>query len=282
MNKSSKSDIQERWVSGKKEWKNIEEFLLFLKQKKAYQFASEYCQDKYVLDYGCGSGYGSALLSNYANKIIGVDVSEEVIDYCTRTNSLPNLLFQKIDPNYSLPFEGKLFDVIVSFQVIEHIPEVQRYLFELKRVLKDRGVLFITTPNRKHRLLPLQKPWNPEHIREYSFRRLNKELIPVFKKVKVLGVYGTDEINSIEYNRVKQTLLRAYAYNPAKKLLKAVLPRRVIESLGSLKRNIFSQVKNVSGSVLELDLPSKYSLEGFTVGNNVDICLDFFAICHKE
>ena len=238
--------------------------------------------DKYVLDYGCGRGYGAALVSNYADTIIGVDINKEVINYCNKTHSALNLSFEKIDPNYLLPFEDKFFDVIVSFQVIEHIPEVQRYLFELKRVLKDGGVLFITTPNRKHRLLPLQKPWNPEHIREYSLRLLYEELIPVFKKVKVLGVYGTEEINSIEYNRVKQTLLGAYAYKPAKKLLKAVLPSRVIEFLGSLKRNIFSQVKSVSGSVLELDLPSQYSLEGFTVGNNVDICLDFFASCHKE
>lgn len=56
MTESSKNDIQERWVTGKKEWTSLDEFLLFLRHKKAYEFASKYCQDKYVLDYGCGSG----------------------------------------------------------------------------------------------------------------------------------------------------------------------------------------------------------------------------------
>ncbi|MFH1160287.1 MAG: class I SAM-dependent methyltransferase [bacterium] len=280
MTKYSKSDIQERWVSEKKEWKSIEDYLLFLKQKKAYQFSSEYCQDKYVLDYGCGSGYGTARLSNYAKKVIGVDISEEVIEYCTRTYRLPNLSFQKIYPNYSLPFEDKLFDVIVSFQVIEHLPNVQRYLFELKRVLKDRGTLFITTPNRVHRLLPFQKPWNPEHIREYSLRRLNKELTPVFKKVKIMGVYGTDEINAIECKRVRQTPFKAWVYQPGKRALRVVLPTSVVSFLRSLKRKAFSRSKIVPGSTVGVDLLSKYSLDDFTVEDSVDKCLDFLAICY--
>lgn len=279
MNEDSNSDIQERWVSEKREWKSIEEFLLFLKQKKAYQFVSEYCQDKYVLDYGCGSGYGAALLSNYANEVISVDISGEVIDYCTRVYRLPNLSFQRIHPNCSLPFEDKFFDVIVSFQVIEHIPDVQSYLFELKRVLKDRGALFITTPNRKHRLLPFQKPWNPEHIREYSLRRLNGELMAVFKKVKILGVYGTDEINAIECKRVSQTPFRAYIYQPGMRLLRVVLPASILSFLQSLKRKAFSRSKSVTGSALEFDWLGKYSLDDFTVGYDVDKCLDFLAIC---
>ncbi len=282
MTKDSNSDVNGRWILEKSEWESREDFLLFLRSKKAYQFASKYCKDKYVLDYGCGSGYGSALLSNYANKVIGVDINEEVIDYCNRTYRLPNLSFKKIYPNYTLPFKEKLFDVIVSFQVIEHIPDVQGYLFELKSVLKDNGVLFITTPNTRYRLLPFQKPWNPEHIREYSLRRLNKELIPVFKKVKIIGVYGTDEINAIECKRVKQNPFKIYVHNPGVRLLRAVLPTSVFSFFKVLKQKSFSSSKSIDGSTLGFNFLNKYSLDDFTVGNNIDKSLDFFATCYKE
>lgn len=79
------TDITNRWVSENREWQSIEELILFLKQKKAYLFTSKHCVDKRVLDCGCGSGYGSIFLSGYANQVIGVDINEEVIDYCTST-----------------------------------------------------------------------------------------------------------------------------------------------------------------------------------------------------
>ncbi len=276
-----KSDIRLRWVSENKEWNNIGEFVLFLKQKKAYQFASEYCQNKYVLDYGCGSGYGAAFLSSYADKVIAVDISEEVIDFCRRTYPSPNTSFQKINPDYSLPFDDNVFDIIISFQVMEHIFDVRAYLLELKRVLKEKGILFITTPNRKHRLLPFQKPWNIEHIREYSSAHLRKELNPVFNKVEILGVYGTDEINAIEYNRVRQSPLKVYIYRPGIRLLKILLPSAVIKFFESIKQKLLIKKTNVTTSVSKPDFLSEYSLDDFTVGNKLDKCLDFLAVCYK-
>lgn len=276
------TDIQNRWVSEKEEWGSIRELLIYLKHKKEYQFASEYCTAKYVLDYGCGSGYGSRLLASKASQVIGVDTSEEVINYCTSTYRAPNLSFQKIHPNCSLPFDDNLFDVIVSFHVVEHIRDVPTYLFQLKRVLKSGGVLFITTPSRKHRLLPFQRPWNPEHVREYDQKGLNKELKHAFKKVKILGVYGTDEINAIEYRLVKQTPFRAYVYQPGITVLKAALPPLVVSVLRNLRQRAYSQAGDVRHSPLDSHLLDKYSADDFTVRDDLGGCLDLLAVCHKE
>jgi 2-polyprenyl-3-methyl-5-hydroxy-6-metoxy-1,4-benzoquinol methylase len=274
MNENLKSNIQERWVSEKEEWKSIDEFILFLRHKKAYQFASDFCQNKNVLDYGCGSGYGTALLANRANETVGVDINEQVIDFCVTAYNFPNLLFQKINNDLHLPFKDKHFDVVVSFQVIEHIPDVQKYLLELKRLLKDDGILFIATPNKKYRLLPFQKPWNRDHIREYSLREFNRELAHVFSRVEILGVYGTDEINSIEYNRVKQRPFQIYIIKPLKRIMRIVLP--------SLKHELLHGNEKVSNTPPDVNLLRKYSLNDIIVGNKVSDCLEFLAICYKK
>lgn len=283
----SKIDVEERWVTEKKKWNSIEELVLFLKHKKAYRFAEEYCKNKYVLDYGCGSGYGTALLSKSSNRIIGVDINEEIIDFCTRTYNFPNLSFQKINNNSFLPFVDKSFDVIVTFQVIEHIHKVQEYLFELKRVLKDEGILFISTPNRKYRLLPFQKPWNKEHVREYNLKGFRKELMSVFKKVEILGVYGTKEINRIEHKRARQNPVKVYFMLVGKKMLKVILPSRLFLYLKNLYlKNLYQKTflkkARISSSSQDVNLIYNYSIDDIIVGKNVGISLDFLAICYKE
>jgi 2-polyprenyl-3-methyl-5-hydroxy-6-metoxy-1,4-benzoquinol methylase len=282
MNKLLKNLNYHSSVFEEKEWKSLEDYLLFLRLKKAYQYAIKYCQNKNVLDYGCGSGYGSALLSNYAAKVIGVDIQEDIIDFCNRTYSSPNLSFQIKTMDYNLPFEDNTFDVIVSFQVIEHIPNVKRYLLELKRVLNDTGILLITTPNRKYRLLAFQRPVNPEHIREYSLRSLDKALTLVFTNVTYSGIYGNEDIHEIEQKRVKQTPFRAYVYQPCVRLLRIVLPSPFISILESFKRKTFSRSSSFNSLPINHDLLNKYSLDDFTVGPDIENCLDFLAIFYKN
>ncbi len=271
--------VEDRWVSEKEKWSSLEEYVLFLKQKKAYQYAAGCSKHRRVLDFGCGSGYGTWLLSDHAREVIGVDISEEAIRHCAQTYRAPTLSFQEISPDYKLPFDDGSFDVIVSFQVIEHIPDVRSYLTELKRVLERSGSLFLTTPNRKYRLLPLQKPWNPEHFREYSSKSLERELSSVFEKVEILGVYGTEEINAIERGRVKQSPTRVYMYGPAIRALKAVLPASIISKLR--KRAPQAPPYQAPRNALDPGVLRGYSLEDFTVGPDLLQCLDFLAIVQK-
>lgn len=266
------------FVVKKEDWKSLEEFIVFLKHQMAYQFAIKYCKGKYVLDYGCGSGYGPEILSRHANQVKGVDINEKVIDYCKKTYQIPNLSFQIIDSS-RLPFEDRLFDVIVSFQVIEHVTNVKQYLHELKRVLRDDGILIISTPNKKWRLLPFQRPWNPNHLREYGLKGFNNELKPVFSKVEILGLYGNKEINKIERSRVKQNPLKVYIYYPGIKVMRSILPRSVIATLKKLKRQMHQQRENFKGS--DTPLLNKYSINDFTIRKDIHNCLDFIAICQK-
>ena len=71
----ARKGVQDRWTSDKVQWQSLEEYVLFLKQKKAYHYASDFCHNGLVLDFGCGSGYGTALLAGVAEHVLGVDMS---------------------------------------------------------------------------------------------------------------------------------------------------------------------------------------------------------------
>lgn len=81
---------------------------------------------------------------------------------------------------------------------------VLTYLTEIKRVLESGGGIFLcSTPNKKLRLLPFQKPWNPEHRKEYSSKEFKKLLSKVFENVKVYGLSASEVVLSVERARVK-------------------------------------------------------------------------------
>src|SRR5688572_26714420 len=120
-----------RWPTDEAEWTSVEEYLLFLRQKRAYDFARERAAGKHVLDYGSGGGYGTQHLAQSAARAVGADIDEVSVEYCRRRYSGPNLAFERLPSLGQLPFADATFDVVVSFQVIEHVSDVPAYLAEL-------------------------------------------------------------------------------------------------------------------------------------------------------
>jgi len=263
-------------ISVSNEWKSLSEYLIFLRHKKAYLYASSFCNNKKkVLDYGCGNGYGSFLLAEHSLQVKAVDIYQEVISACQKKYKRSNLSFQIVKPG-RIQFKDNFFDIVVSLQVIEHVHDVSAYLSELKRVLKKDGLLIITTPNRKYRLYPFQRPKNPYHLREYSLRQLKKQLCRYFKHVKILGICGDEEIYNIECKRVKKSVI--YFFLPP--ILKSKLKLILYKLLGK-ESSIFPYKKSVIP--IEKEVLDRYSLEDFTVlDENVEKSLDFLAIMKKN
>ena len=154
---------------------------LSLEHLHRYSLAAKYCKGKRVLDAACGSGYGSVILSQIAEKTIGIDIDKEVVD--TNQGRLGNdkLCFKcaSID---DLPFEDNSFDVVVSFETIEHVKaEVQdRFLMEVKRVLTPTGLLIISTPDKKF-YSDFTGIKNPFHIKEFYRIEFEEKLAEFFK-----------------------------------------------------------------------------------------------------
>jgi 2-polyprenyl-3-methyl-5-hydroxy-6-metoxy-1,4-benzoquinol methylase len=132
-----------------------------------YQFVKKLAAGKRVLDAGCGSGYGSHILSEVAESVTGIDIAAEAIECASKNYSRSNLSYLNVDAtNTGLPDQS--FDMIVSFEVVEHIPDPGAYLSELKRLLKPGGSLVISTPNRLLTSPGSEKPFNPFHVYEWT------------------------------------------------------------------------------------------------------------------
>lgn len=181
-----------------------EDYVIYLMHVATYRFAEEFARGKRVLDYGCGSGYGAAHIADVAEHVTAVDVAADAIDYARGQFSRDNLDFKAIDPSHPLPFADASFDVVLSFQVFEHVPDPSRYLAEIRRVLVPGGQLVLATPDRSTRLLPMQRPWNRWHLHEYSAPELEAMLQRNFSKVDVLGMGGKQEVIAIELDRYRK------------------------------------------------------------------------------
>jgi len=181
---------------------SIEGYLLYLRHLFAYEYATKIFSDKEeILEIGCGEGYGTSLISKGVKTIVSLDVDLKTLKDA-REKYGDNCNFVLYD-GANLPIKSDKFDGVVSFQVIEHVRDDSKYVSEIQRVLKNDGIFLCTTPNRTYRLKPGQKPWNPFHLREYYSKDLENILKNSFSEVKVVGIRGTDEVQSIEIKRVK-------------------------------------------------------------------------------
>jgi SAM-dependent methyltransferase len=113
-----------------------------------YLFAAEHARGQRVLDAGCGSGYGCRILREAgATDVVGVDVDEETIRNARRNFGGPGIRFI-VDDCETLESAGGPFDVICSFESIEHLRRPDEFLAAASRILGDAGTLVVSTPNR--------------------------------------------------------------------------------------------------------------------------------------
>ena len=129
---------------------------------KRYEFALPYCRGATVLDAGCGVGYGTAHLAQVAERVVGVDVSHDAVSYARAHYAGANVEFHVADV-LELPFADDSFDVVCSFEIVEHVADAERFVTELARVLKPGGRLVLSTPRADD---PNVRPDNPFHERK--------------------------------------------------------------------------------------------------------------------
>jgi SAM-dependent methyltransferase len=183
-----------------------EKYLLYLRHVFAYEYAVDHLDAaSNVLEIGCGDGYGTTMLAEKVARIVAVDVDEGTVQHAAATYPAENCTFQPFDGE-TLPFDTGTFDAVVSMQVIEHIQDDRRFVGEAHRVLKQGGVLILTTPNRRHRVPPGEPIWNKFHVREYLPGELEAVLRSHFDEVQVLGIRGHPDAQRIEIERVRRGL----------------------------------------------------------------------------
>lgn len=142
---------------------------LFHEHMARYAFACRLARQKRVLDAGCGAGYGSAALAARAAFVAAFDVSIEAVEAARQTYARGNLAFLAGRAE-QMPFLDASFDLIVAFEVIEHLEDWRGLLGEARRLLAPGGQLIISTPNRLYYAETREKAGpNPYHVKEFDF-----------------------------------------------------------------------------------------------------------------
>lgn len=159
---------------------------------KRYEFAASYCSGKNVLDAATGVGYGAYYLSQVcdmpkalssAYRVVGIDIDPVAIDYGKSKYRSHNLQLEIADVTQTT-FADYQFDVICSFETIEHLPNIPAYLREILRLLKPTGVYIVSTPQVAK---TDRNPENPYHYVEFCRTDFETLLKQYFGEVEIYG-----------------------------------------------------------------------------------------------
>ena len=139
-----------------------------------YKIAKEYCIDKNVLDIASGCGYGTALLAEVATTILGGDYSSEAIEYARTNWNSSNTTYKQVNIK-DLPVLGQ-FDVVVSFETVEHIDhDLIKTLEFYKSNLKQDGLLIFSHPENE-----TDAKINPFH---HHFNIKKTDILPLLESI---------------------------------------------------------------------------------------------------
>ena len=131
-----------------------------------YLFARELCRGKDVLDVASGEGYGTALISQTARNVVGVEIDGPSVKHASRAYARSNVSFLTGDAR-AIPLANASVDVVVSFETLEHFFEHAAFIAEVRRVLRPGGQLVISSPDRDV-YSSLGGRVNPFHVHELS------------------------------------------------------------------------------------------------------------------
>ncbi len=162
------------------------------------------------------------------------------------------------------------YDVVICFQVLEHIKNDVEFLKDIYRVLKPGGILLLTTPNKEYTLSR-----NPYHVREYNYIELSNILSSIFDKVKVMGICGNKKIMQY-YESNKNSIAKLNKLDPFNfnKNIPSILYRPFYNLLNQINRKKLLKKNNYV----------HFSENDFVISslNNSTLGLDFFCIVRKK
>jgi ubiquinone/menaquinone biosynthesis C-methylase UbiE len=150
-----------------------------------YAFAARVAGGRRVLDAGCGAGYGARLLASGARAVLAIDIAPEAIAYARAHFQAENLRFEQASC-LQIPVADAAFDLVVAFEIIEHLSDWRTFLGEVRRVLSPGGQFLVSTPNKVfYAEARAERGPNPFHVHEFAYQEFQQELLGVFPKVEL-------------------------------------------------------------------------------------------------
>ena len=159
----------------------------FRRHEVVYQQLAPRCAGREVLEAGCGEGYGADLISRIARRVIALDYDETTVAHVRARYPRVEVMHGNLA---ELPLADASVDVVVNFQVIEHLWDQTQFVRECARVLRPSGLLMVSTPNRITFSPGRDTPINPFHTRELNADELTRLLVDAgFTSVSMSGVF---------------------------------------------------------------------------------------------
>lgn len=154
-----------------------------------YSYVAKFCEGKTVLDVGSGLGFGAEFVAKSgARRVVGIDYNQAAIKSAKRAINHKNLKFKRLNV-FDLDKIDEKFDVVLAFEIIEHLPvdRVGEFLSQICDRLAQGGRLFLSTPNALKSKFLWGRPYNPYHIKEYRQSELRDLLGTYFSQVDIKG-----------------------------------------------------------------------------------------------
>jgi SAM-dependent methyltransferase len=226
----------------------------------AYVRAEPYLGAGRVLDLGCGMGHSYHRLA--PRETVGVDIEPRALAGQDRETVVADMR--------RLPFADSSFPSVLSVQSLEHVPDPERTLEQVARVLDPEGVAVFVTPNR----LTLGRPdeiIDPYHYVEFDPGELHQACLRSFGEVEVLGLFGSERYMEL-FREERATLDRLLRLDPLR--LRRLVPRRARQYLYDTLLRRFRPGADPRAEVI--------GVEDFFLGDtDLEECLDVVAVCRK-
>ena len=151
-----------------------------------------------VLDLGSGNGQNSLKAAKIANKVVGIEIDENLIKISQRTakqKKSKNIRFIRGNLEKKLPVKNESFSKVLILDVLEHLHSREQILDEIHRVLKPQGLVFIGVPNKDtswkkyQRSVKICSFSDPDHKIEFSQKSISKLISESSYKILSFG-YG--------------------------------------------------------------------------------------------
>jgi SAM-dependent methyltransferase len=228
------------------------------RHRAAYEVAMKMAADGLVLDLGCGSGHGTARLAAGNPTVFGFDrVFPDPASRATGGHFLKGDI-------HAVPLRPASFDLVASFQVIEHLDDPTFYVDAIADLLRPDGIALITTPN-----ILTSDGVNPFHVHEYRANELTDCLRRRFAEVEMRGITPTEPVRQLLARRSRR-IRRIIRLDPLG------LRKRLPESLVMW---LFARLARLVRS--GADPGPEATWRDFPVTAADGDCLDLLAVCRR-
>jgi len=211
-----------------------------------------------VLDLGCGVGHSFDLLA--PRETVGLDIDPEALKGQDRETVVGDIR--------EVPFPDESFETVISMHSIEHVPDPQRVVAEISRVVEPDGMAVVVTPNR----LTFGRPdeiIDPFHFIEFSPDEFERLCRAGFEEVELKGLFASDRYMEL-FNEERKTLDKLLRLDPLK--LRRLVPLRAKQWLYDFLLRHFRREDDPRAEMID---QTDFELKE----TDLDLSLDLYAIC---